>query len=174
MSNETVVDVTKQTVGDAADRVSLSALELLEKFLSGVDSAGALLANELPVFIHQMMLWYGLSSFVLFSVSLASTVFFSYWARKFYKKSCVHTRNQKMLEALVKESRYDISALRCAELRAKISVEKVEDSNSSLLAGVSAFIAVMSVVTLGSSLTWLKILIAPNLWLAQSAAELLK
>ncbi len=115
---------------------------LITKSVQGVETAGEFLIAEVPEVVQQLLLWYGVSSFITMIFPIVLLIFFlllfkkawygvETWAEPNFKNLCV------------------------------------------IIIGWCSFItAIVSICTL--NLTWLKIWIAPKIWLLEYAVSLTK
>jgi len=122
---------------------------LINKSLDGLDTATDILTAELPEVIAQLLLWYGVSSFI-YSVIGLCLMAFSIW--------------------IAKETS---SRFKKAE---KGSYLKDYDEGINVGVVINGFVSVgVSMVgIIMFNLTWLKIWIAPKIWLIEYAASLAK
>ena len=122
---------------------------LINKSLGGLDAATDVLTAELPEVITQLLLWYGVSSFIYSVVGLSLTGV-SIW--------------------IVKET---YSRFKKAEKGTYLK-DYDGDINMGVLVNGLVSAIVFMVVIIMFNLTWLKIWIAPKIWLIEYAASLAK
>ncbi len=114
--------------------------QLITKTLEGVDTSIDFLGDELPDYIYQLMLWYGVYNFIWFCLSICFLGAFIY----FLKTALNGNWGDK--------DRIQFNNVPCA-----------------VLSMISFLISII-----GVNLVWLKIWIAPKVWLIEYAGSLVK
>lgn len=130
---------------------------LIQQATSTVDTAKSFLAAEIPEVVHQLLMWNFVSSLLLF---LLSITVFSGWAYFIYY---VCTEKQ-----IPDETTYTLY------VPTFFSGSRKEMTDGGFMVVVGTSIVTWIVVPLSCSFTWLKIWIAPKVWLVEYAASLLK
>lgn len=125
---------------------------LVEKSIQAVEKGAGFLSEEIPDVVHQLLLWEATASFISFLtgiVLLGCLVYFNIKQVKFWNKE-------------VKDKR-------------GVNVVKRIYSDAGPLVLLNVFqIAPLILATHLISLTWLKILIAPKLFILQYSLQLIK
>lgn len=120
--------------------------DLITKSVQGIDAAGKFLLTEIPEVIQQLLMWHGVYNFILFLVGMIFLTTFCIIDFKFFKV--------------------------CRK-----EAEKNEDGGAyRVFALVNMFGGFFSSIFLSEllNLQWLKIWIAPKVWLLEYAAALAK
>ena len=121
---------------------------LIEKTLSGVDASQAFLSTELPDYIYQLLMWYGVYNFILTLIGVLLIVVWLTIDLKLFFKLWPKYKNQE-INAVGFEIVYCIAAM----------IPRV-------------FIVILSIRLI--NLTWLQIWIAPKVWLIEYASSIIK
>ena len=131
---------TEEIIQNSAEDLSEAVSHLIEKAISGVDSATGFLSDEIPLSVHELMLWHGVFSFLSFfgCMALSISLVFSW----------------KPMMSFVRE--------------------KWSSSDGCIIFVPILFYPLVSVLTIKLfSITWLKILVAPRVFLVDYAAKML-
>ena len=122
---------------------------LINKSLDGLDAATDVLAAELPEVITQLLLWYGVSSLIYAVIGISLII----------------------MSIIVMKKTYD--AFKKAEQQTYLKDYGGDINYGFLINGIaSTMLAFVGIVMF--NLTWLKIWIAPKIWLIEYAASLAK
>lgn len=127
---------------------------LVTKANDGIDSATSLLSAELPEYVYQLLMWHGICSAVLFIVGMVILISTT-------TILCKYTGKGELIEGALcyKET---LTHDRYGNL----------DDRTMLTSSVALVICIIAVCML--NLEWLKIWIAPKVWLVDYAASLIK
>jgi|TARA_R110000851_G_scaffold87200_1_gene190038 hypothetical protein len=118
------------------DQLQSAVTGLIEKTMKGVDASQDFLTAEIPDFLTQLLLWYGVYMGIKASIAVILFTFAIYLGRKVY--------------SLLQDQEF-------------------QDLHVWLI--VLSFISTVAGSVL-MNLTWLKIMIAPKVWLVEYAATL--
>lgn len=146
------------------DAMNQAAIVLIEKAMSGIDSATGFLQAEIPEYVYQLMLWYGVKNLILFFVGVAiaasSVMLFRVSSRAKSNAIDAYKRGE--------------SWTRCGGI-GNVTSTKYDTVSSGTL-GVIALIVggILSVCFMSNILDTLQILIAPKVWLVEYASVLIK
>lgn len=135
-------------MNDTAQKV---LTDLLQKASNGIDSAVAFSQAQIPDIVHQLLMWKFVSSLICMSASAAifiSCLSFVFWSSKQRKEGAGWTRF--MGDSEISSVKYDFTVIA-----------------SIIFTGISLCVFL-------SSFEWLKIWIAPKLYLMEYAASLIK
>jgi len=122
---------------------------LINKSLDGLDAATDVLTAELPEVITQLLLWYGVSSLIYAGVGLSLMI----------------------ISIVAMKKTYD--AFKKAEKRTYLK-DYDGDINYGFAINWSLSVGVVCIGLIMFNLTWLKIWIAPKIWLIEYATSLAK
>lgn len=141
--------------------LELALVELINKSMEGVDKAADFMAAELPIVIEQALLWHMTHSMVMFFVGIIMMAVSAYSAKRFASIAFAPRFNNDgelndYFEKIGGTVYFKNEYLYLMPVYA----------TASLLA-----IAISLTVT---NITWLKIWLAPKLWLIEYAATLAK
>lgn len=144
------------------DTMQNAAAQLIEKAMSGLDQAAGFLQAEIPDYVYQLILWYGVKSGIYFviGVALLSLIPLLYFAAIKDIKACKKNYEdgedwtRMGFSGGVTSSSYDY---------------KVTGMNFWL---ASIFLAIVGCEFI--NLQWLQIWIAPKVWLVEYASTLVK
>lgn len=133
------------------EQLQQALTDLINKSMSGVDAATGFLAAEIPDVVSQLLMWHGVYSFMtmILGVSLLATTTLLLW---------------KYSGAIEIDGKYVFSLTHDNEGRISIHA---------MLTGMVAFSLYIGSGSL-INLTWLKIWIAPKVWLLEYAASFAK
>ena len=129
------------------DKLQEALLNILNNVTQSVENGVSFLSEQLPDVIHQLLLWKAVESGIHFVILLALCIGLGIAACKFLKAG----REYKPKNAC------DDKAI-----------------GYFLLFGITLFIACVAFVFASNQLEWLKILIAPKMYLIEYAAQLVK
>ncbi|HEJ9413567.1 TPA: hypothetical protein SMM66_002189 [Proteus mirabilis] len=148
------------------EQVSRALTDLLEKASDGIDSTVAFSQVNLPEVIHQLLTWkmtMGVIWSVVGVVLIALAIFMPIWAKKAKSNGAIWAKKAKSNGAIwtyhAGEINYNINSVMYDLFRAILPVPI-------LFLGVVIFIGGFSM--------WLKILLAPKLYLIEYTASLIK
>ncbi|MEN7471152.1 hypothetical protein [Providencia stuartii] len=137
------------------EQVSRALTDLLEKASNGIDSTVAFSQANLPEVIHQLLTW-KMTMGVIWSVVgvalIALAIFMPIWAKKAKSNGAIWTYHAGEINYNINSVMYDL-------FRAILPVPI-------LFLGVA--------ISIGGFSMWLKILLAPKLYLIEYAASLIK
>ncbi len=128
------------------EQLQASLAELINKSISGTNKAQEFLLSEIPDSIQQLLMWHGIYNFVLFIISIS--IFISI---PFFIKGIIN----KVLKIDFNSDEMDINIIFLILYTALIII----------------FIPIGSVIF---NLQWLKIWIAPKIWLIEYAVNIVK
>ena len=129
------------------DKLQEALLNILNNVTQSVENGVSFLSEQLPDVIHQLLLWKAVESGIHFVILLALCIGLGIAACKFLKAG----REYKP------KNGYDDGA-----------------TGFFFLFGVTFVLGVVSFVFASNQLEWLKILIAPKMYLIEYAAQLMK
>ena len=129
------------------DKLQEALLNILNNVTHSVENGVSFLSEQLPDVIHQLLLWKAVESGIHFGVLMALCIGLGIAAYKFLKAG----------KEYKPKNSYDDDAF-----------------GYFILFGVSLFLAGVSFVFASNQLEWLKILIAPKMYLIEYAAQLVK
>ena len=113
---------------------------LIESSLSIAEKTGEFVLAEVPEFLQQLLLWYGVSNFIYFLIGVGIIVIMTWWVR--------------VLPSVIK----------------KYNGDAVDILGPSAIIMTALLLLLVSLL----NLTWLKVWIAPKVWLVEYAASLIK
>ena len=147
-----MTDAVKEVANN--DVLKQAVAKVIEKSLQGIDTATSFLSAQLPDVIHQLLMWKAVSSFVAWSISVFLLT-----------TSCILL--YKLLSGF---SNKDGNTLVCQDCCGGL-----EPSPKGFSAICYIFIGTVSGLAMFlNNWTWLKIWIAPKIYLIEYAAELVK
>ena len=130
---------------ETAKTLEQALVDILEKTVSGIEKGADFLMAELPDVIYQLLLWHGVEGFILFIFGIAMFISpFILWRK---------VSNYKKSNELGWGSNDMFPLI-------------ITQAVVSILAWLFCWIPL--------NLTWLKIWLAPKVWLIEYAAELVK
>ncbi|ASM15097.1 TPA: hypothetical protein ACXJAC_002652 [Serratia marcescens] len=135
--------------------------ELLQKASDGIDAAVSFSQAQIPDVVHQLLLWNFTRSMVLSMLCLIS-IPFAVW---FLKKQFTRKKIGELVKYGEKKERYQWTLVFDSE----------GDASPAIM--ILAFFGLLYVSFVGSvllNMTWLKIWLAPKLYLIEYAASLVK
>lgn len=139
------------------DTLQQAVAQIIERAVAGIDTASAFLSDQLPDVVHQLLLWYGVSSFITFIIALAVFIISMVYIAKF----CMHKRPEP-----------DTSGRRYVATFYNDTCGDVTPIAGGLVF-VSALAGLISVIVTINSTEWFKILLAPKVWLLEYASKLI-
>ena len=144
------------------EELQTAVSSLINKALDGVDATTGFLQAEIPEYLYQLLLWYGVKSFIYFllAVSIIPVVVFVY--RK------ANEEKDRAIEAKLNGERWTYWS----------TVGGVSSSSYDFKVNMAlfwAFLVIASIVAFFlANLEWLQIWIAPKVWLFEYASSLIK
>lgn len=117
---------------------------LINKTVDGVEASTAFLSAELPDYIVQMLMWYGVYNFILFLTPVVLSLVLYRYIKNTETWVCTATQAN---------GHYDGPTIRMGVT-------------------IGLLMVTMAALATGLNLTWLKIWIAPKVWLVEYAASL--
>lgn len=155
--------------------------QLLERALSGVDAAVEFSREQIPDVVQQLLLWHTVESLLWFCSGIIMIVF-SVWLFKSSEPDSVDALHQRKDEARAAYDRGEswtritsdsrVTSLEYDRIMRINAGERTEGQVAALVASLCSL--GLSVLTLISNLTWLKIWIAPKLYLLEYGAALVR
>lgn len=142
------------------EELQQAVADLLQRAISGMDSATAFLSAELPDYVYQLMLWHGLSSGVKFILSAIVAVLLILTINRCAKREIIGEFNH----GGGKRYRETTFIYECGSYKDEMHVVAIF--------GIAG--AITATIVAASNLAWLQILIAPKVWLVEYAAAILK
>lgn len=138
---------------------------LVQRVIDGTDNAADFLSAELPEYITQLLMWYGWYNFIMFGVGVL-LIFLWYYIEKRVAASAFATETDKD-----GDKRY-IGWIYDSERRASYSGDggMVYFLVGSIIRFILVFIIFIGMI----NIQWLKIWIAPKVWLVDYAIQLSK
>ena len=132
------------------DELDSKLVEILDKTIGALGDTKDFMVQELPDVVSQLLMWYGIYNFIMFIVG-ATLLIFMIWTFKFL----IPTKDKggRYVETWVYDHNGDFET-------------------SVLFYGVH--LITLIAITNTMNLTWLKILIAPKIWLIEYVATLAK
>jgi len=127
------------------DQLQTALAEMINKSTTGIEKASGFLQAEIPDVVRQLLLWHGIQDFICFCTGLVLLAGWGYCLRRFVIKNW----------AVIKEK---------------------DDNEGFLITMLALICGVVLVIPFAFifPLTWLKIWIAPKVWLLDYAASLVK
>lgn len=127
---------------------------LINKAVSGADATAEFLSGEIPDYIYQLLMWYGVSSFIKAAFGVVLLVCTVYFTKKIGKKMYKDYQDKKEWTWTGCDATlaYGMAWLALA-----------------MAASISFIISLRYI-----NIEWLKIWIAPKVWLVDYAAQLVK
>lgn len=122
---------------------------LINKAVSGADATAEFLSGEIPDYIYQLLMWYGVSSFIQMVVGVIAIVSAIVLPPIIYKRGDIACKNAK--------EKYQKDATATWHWTMII---------------VSVIFGIVGLTMI--NIEWLKIWIAPKVWLVDYAAQLVK
>lgn len=147
------------------DQANKILVELLQKAANGIDAAVSFSQAQIPEVVNQLLVWNMVHSLIITVVAIL-TVPFIFWL---VKKQC-----QKVQIGV-----YDNEGYSWDRGKPKYSPTLIWDSKGELTFIIAPFAVVlviwaMWVIAAVTDMTWMKIWIAPKLYLLEYAASLIK
>jgi hypothetical protein len=133
------------------ENLQQAVASLITKALEGVDTTVGFLNAELPDYIYQLLLWYGIYNFMVFLVSIGFIILHAYVIKQ------VFTIKNDKNEVFFKSHENDVIPKQWIVLML------------SIVMGMSTMISLITF-----NLIWLQIWIAPKVWLIEYAGNLVK
>ncbi|MEX5854780.1 hypothetical protein AB6H27_19970 [Providencia huaxiensis] len=137
------------------EQVSKALTDLLEKASNGIDSTVAFSYDNLPEVIHQLLAWkmtMGIIWSVVGAVLIVLAIFMPVWAKRAKSNGAIWTYYDG-------EKKYNINST-------------MYDFSRTIFPALILFFG--AVIAIGGFSMWLKILLAPKLYLIEYAASLIK
>lgn len=128
------------------DSLQQALAQLIQRTVAGVDTSVDFLNAQLPDYIVQLLMWYGLYNFLIFSLCLGSLIIGVTVLIKFYPKTW-NGRNVDFNEG------YNVGYI---------------------LVSLTTLMGVFVPSIVSINLVWLQIWIAPKVWLVEYAQSLIK
>lgn len=136
------------------EQLQTAVSQLIEKSLNGVDTAAAFIQSELPDYVYQLLLWYGVKSAIVGLVYLLiSALWFWYGIIKPVKIIMDGTKSKKA--TIFTDRDGDVSVI-------------------SALLSFNVFLLAPFLGSFNNLLEALQIWIAPKVWLLEYASTLVK
>ena len=126
------------------DELQKAVSELLSKTIGGIDKAGSFLSGEIPSYIQELLMWKAAYSAIFCLIGVILVVLAAIWGERLLKKQAAWVMAGKSYES--------------RELSFAVT----------FFAGVIYFIVALEVL----NLTWLKIWLAPRVYLVEYMASL--
>lgn len=147
------------------DKANKILVDLLQKASDGIDSAVAFSQAQMPDVIHQLLVWNMVHSLIMTLIAI-STIPLVFW---FVKRQC----------RKVEVGKFGDEGYSCDRGSPKYSPTMVWDSKGELSFLIAPGVAVLCVwvlwvIAVVTKMTWLKIWLAPKLYLLEYAASLIK
>lgn len=141
---------------NASTNLDTALADLIGKALEGADAASAFLVEQTPEVVQQVLLWYGVYNFILFLLGVAILSVSTYVVFKYTGKGEKIDGSTKYRQTLSHDQFGGV------------------DGDRILGTGLVYLFVVILTPILTINLQWLKIWIAPKLWLIEYAAQLVK
>jgi len=141
-------------------------VEIINKDNNGIDSATDFLSAEIPDVIHQLLLWHGIYSFTLFLVSVVIVLSAPYQVKKI----------KSLIPEKIKEGDDDNWFWHDSNRSYKPLGFSVKQTEAAFVFWIAVCVVSLIQVTLVVkllNLEWLKIWIAPKVWLLEYASNLI-
>jgi len=136
--------------------------QLIERAVAGIDTATAFLSEQLPDVVYQLLLWYGISSFIAWLISVSIVVLSVVYAVKFF----LHKPKRKDgVPSYVVSDAYEESVF-------NYTSGEVKETSVVLLVISCTAVPFASLVAC-HNIDWLMILITPKVWLLEYASKLI-
>lgn len=150
------------------EQLQQALVDIINKAISGIDASIGFLSAEIPDVVHQVLVWYAVESFIYFSISavvvVGGIVLFNKkvgWSKaeavKAYENGETWTRY------------YRGGQVTSLEYDAIMAMPDYYQSRA-----LAIIVSLFGTLGLLLHLDWLKILIAPKLWLIEYAASIVK
>lgn len=143
------------------EQLQQALAEIIKRATTGIDSATAFLATEMPDVVYQLLLWYGVKSALLCVSGITILVLFVWFLNKYCGKGKV-------------KSYYSNGSIK------ELEQTFTHNEYGSLHGGIFVVVFLGSVVVsitglfIFSNMDWLQILIAPKIWLIEYTTMLVK
>ena len=150
-----VIEETKEVATSAiSNELDKQLVEILRGVTDSAGTAKDFVLAELPDVISQMLMWYGVYNFILFIISIVLFVVVGWAWKKFGGVGALRTDTNKRHWTLSHNDRGEFDAHMVASL---------------FVTAIPIIIASVNI-----NLEWLKIWIAPKLWLIEYTAQLVR
>jgi len=141
-----------------------AATALIEKAMSGLDSATGFLQAEIPEYVYQLMLWYGVKSAIMCAVAVLIIPLWIFIFRK----------SIKMRNEAKQAYRNNESWTRFGGGEPSDVSSHSYDIQANMIPLWVASIVFLAIFLLFINLEWIQIWIAPKVWLVEYASDLIK
>lgn len=128
---------------------------LIQKTMEGVDTAAEVLTQEIPEVIYQLLLWHGISSLISTLVGVVVLIALYVVLKKYGGQG-----------EFIKEYSYG------ERYKETITHDEHGELDERVFFTAAASVMVFCFTMASINLAWLKILIAPKVWLLEYAAKL--
>lgn len=139
--------------------------DLLQKASNGIDSAVSFSQAQIPDVVHQLLVWKFVNSLIITIFAITSIPLVLWFMKK---------QLRKVPDGVIGCEGYSWDSGRTKYAETLIWDKKGEISFASFPLGVFLFIYGCTVIGVLTNLTWLKIWLAPKLYLIEYAASLVK
>ena len=131
-------------------------LKTLDGIDKGIENTVGFLSAEIPLYVQELLLWYGVKSFIVSVLCVIGMCVLTYFTIKYSGKGKTDGRydGRFLHETLTHDDRGNIGP--------------------QSLATSAVYLVVMLLLFVGTSLDWLQIWIAPRVWLLEYASTLVK
>lgn len=142
------------------DQLQSALAQMIEKAMTGVDAATEFMVAETPEVVQQLLSWYMLWSFLKFllGATILICVIVAWWKGPKGLGECLNPD----------ANRWD------RKYKWSLTHDKDGDAFMFFLTGLATAFVTLIGVAFASSFDWLKILIAPKIWLLEYASSLVK
>ncbi|RRA27540.1 hypothetical protein C3O70_18315 [Cronobacter sakazakii] len=151
-------------------------VDLLQKASNGIDAAVSFSQAQIPDVINQLLLWKAASSFLVFFIGLCLICFGPKFIARYYKRA------KSWHENAVKKAQDDFEQGKSwtryspGSSVTSVSFDSITGPGLAitLVAGLSSIVLFVIALAAVTELDWLKIWLAPKLYLIEYAASLVK
>lgn len=154
---------------EVANKLEGAVTSLIEKALAGVDTGIGFMEAQLPEYIMQLLVWYGVKSAIWFVMGLLLMIITATLT-----KYVINAGKEKKRSA---DADYE-KGERWTRFSGRGEItSSAYDTAVAAPSGAIALIAtsyIVGVIIISSNLTWLQIWIAPKVWLVEYAASMVK
>lgn len=152
------------------EQLQTELLKIVTNINQGAETAWGFLTEQTPEVVRQLLLWHGLSSFLWFCFFLALAIAILVSIKKISQKAKIRTQKAKQAYKDGKEwTRYSGSGWVTS-----IEYDNIIFFSSHLCAGALFAVSFSCGVFALTNLTWLKIWLAPKVWLLEYITAMVK
>ena len=151
--------------------------EMLQRVLDGTDAMVEFGKDQLPAVIEQLLLWHMIESLIYFGLGIFVLIATLIGAKMFWKVNKPKMSKEEARDAYVKGeawTRFRGSGIATSHEYDSIMNGGMDASEKVLFAFVVGTVTFIGCIITFSNLAWLKIILAPDLYLLEYAAGFIK